>query len=152
MTTPYLIQRGTIEDDSNTKGLDSIVSLDYMGSAEFEFGALPKSLGRIRDNIAKYKYVTYTIGNKSITIFHNEQFNNVEIRDYLIALSNDQIRLKERSDFNTYINPSKHDLEWQSRHPHSTNFWWDIENDIMFWKENEIFTNHFNLIIRVKPI
>lgn len=30
------------------KGVDRYFSMDYMGSAEFEFGALPDSLGRMR--------------------------------------------------------------------------------------------------------
>lgn len=43
MRTPYLIQRGKIvkplaEHDTR---LSKAVNLDYMGSSEFEFGALP---------------------------------------------------------------------------------------------------------------
>ena len=40
---PHLIQRGTIKEGEYT-GLDSLINYDYMGAAEFEFGALPKAL------------------------------------------------------------------------------------------------------------
>jgi hypothetical protein len=47
MKKPYLIQRATIRPevkDTDIKGIDSLLSFDYMGSAEFEFGALPAGL------------------------------------------------------------------------------------------------------------
>src|SRR5690242_4664141 len=48
---PYLIQRGSFDrkrpKDDEITGPDSILSWDYMGSAEFEWGALPQSLRRI---------------------------------------------------------------------------------------------------------
>lgn len=45
--TPYLIQRMMFWKSPRGEGFDDILSMDYMGSAEFEFGALPKSLKRI---------------------------------------------------------------------------------------------------------
>jgi len=48
--TPYLVQRietrQTVRDDD--VGVDRHFRFDYMGSAEFEFGALPKALKAIR--------------------------------------------------------------------------------------------------------
>ena len=44
----WLIQRGEIcTEPSEKKGIDGLVSWDYMGSAAFEVGALFKSLKRI---------------------------------------------------------------------------------------------------------
>ena len=57
MITPYLIQQAKFSDRSDRKGIDSILAFDYMGSAEFEFGALPQSLKRIRENIDNYIYI-----------------------------------------------------------------------------------------------
>ena len=51
-----LVQSGHFKkdiDELNKKeinGLDDIVSLEYMGSAEFEWGALPRSLRRMTIN------------------------------------------------------------------------------------------------------
>lgn len=48
MKEPYLIQRCLLRNPypkrDDIKGIDSIFSMDYMGSAEFEWGALPASL------------------------------------------------------------------------------------------------------------
>lgn len=42
--TPYLVQRGKIRHPLVEGRFSDAVNLDYMGSAEFEWGALPKSL------------------------------------------------------------------------------------------------------------
>ena len=65
----YLIQRGKFKKSDHKKGIDSILKFDYMRSSEFEWGALPESLKRIRSNIKKYKYFDVNIKDKSITIF-----------------------------------------------------------------------------------
>jgi hypothetical protein len=151
MKTPYLIQRAKCEDRDFKKGIDSIINLDYMGSSEFEWGAIPKSLGNVRSQVNSYTYLDVPIGDKVISVFcHDSQKS--EIKMYLKDLSENKIHLKEYSDFNTYINPSKHDLEWQVKRPHDTDFWWDLDNDIMFWKKNPEFEIKFKLIIPVKPI
>jgi hypothetical protein len=56
-TSPYLIQRGTILENSGA--LSDAVRLDYMGRAEFEFGAMPGSLRRMetqQDKLASYVF------------------------------------------------------------------------------------------------
>lgn len=47
---PSLIQRVTRRPEARVeaKGLDSIFSFDYMGSSEFEWGAIPKALKAMR--------------------------------------------------------------------------------------------------------
>jgi len=49
------------EEDSTRKGVDSFFTFPYMGSTEFEFGALPKSLVAIRKK--KNWYTMDTIPN-----------------------------------------------------------------------------------------
>jgi hypothetical protein len=55
----WLIQRATAYKvneiiSSDKKGIDTVFKWDYMGSAEFEFGALGQSLKRIKENIDTY--------------------------------------------------------------------------------------------------
>lgn len=48
----HLIQRCSIRDPrfaGDRKGIDKLLSFDYMGSAEFEFGALPKAVRLLRE-------------------------------------------------------------------------------------------------------
>lgn len=44
ISTPYLIQRMRFRKEPRGQTFDGILELDYMGSAEFEFGSLPASL------------------------------------------------------------------------------------------------------------
>jgi hypothetical protein len=47
---PYLVQRVLVKPRCEKKGINARFSMDYMGSAEFEYGALPQSLKRMRDH------------------------------------------------------------------------------------------------------
>ena len=153
MEKTYLLQRGRFLDRRDfKKGIDSIVSLEYMGSSEFEWGAIPKSLGRVRENINEYTYLDVPMGDKSITVFCKDSQKS-EMRKILEELSENKIPLKNRSNFNTYINPSKMDKEDQERSGgHDTDFWWDIENDFMFFKKDVEFEIEFKKIIATKPV
>lgn len=141
---PYLIQRAKFVK-SDKKGIDSILRFDYMGSAEFEWDALPKSLDRIRKNSVNFSYNDLKINGKEITVYSD---SNIEkITEILIDLSHDKIRLKERSDFKSYVRPSVYDNQWIEKHGHDTDFWWDIENDFMFWKKDSEFAKNFKMRI-----
>lgn len=151
MKETYLVQNGTIEDRDYKKGFDSIVSLGYMGYAEYEFGAVQDSLKRIRENIKDYIYIDVPVFEKPITVFCNE--NQIpEIRQLLTKLGNDEIRTKGVSYFKHHVNPSEYDVKWQAKHPLKEDFWWDLDNDIMFWKKNPEFETKFRDTIPIKPI
>jgi len=137
MNKPYLIQRAKFNDNSGKTGIDKILSFDYMGSAEFEFGSLPESLKRIRENINQYMYSLYFINDKAITIFCKKS-EVLEILNTLEKLAKREIRLKEWIDFSDWLNNEKH------RNDH----WWDIDNDFMFWKKNTKFENEFKELIK----
>lgn len=138
---PYLIQRASFTKRNYKKGIDSILMFDYMGSAEFEFGALPKSLKRIRESIDNYIYLTLKIKDKSIRIFCKSDYENL-IEEYLINLSINKFRLKEFSGFNSYINQEGHFKD-------DYHFWWDIDYDIMFWIDDSDFEKEFrnNIVV-----
>lgn len=138
----WLIQRASFEDRDWKKGIDSIINLDYMGSSEFEWGALPQSLERIRKDLNFYTYLDVPIKDKIITVFcKNTQ--KTDVKQYLTDLSNKKFTLKEFSGFDLYIND---DGYFKDRF----DFWWDIENDMMFWKKNNDFETKFKLKIEKK--
>jgi len=139
---PYLIQRARFENRDFKTGIDSIIKLDYMGSSEFENGAVPKSLKKIRDNKKEYVFIKFNIQKKDIIIYCKESEIS-DVKKYLLELSRGNHKLKEYCDFKEYINPSKFDLEIQAGYGHKTDFWWDIENHIMFWKQNTEFKMKF---------
>ncbi len=67
----WLIQRGTVNQISATR-IDDFVHWDYMGHAEFEFGALGKSLIRILYRFDEYKVLPtdlFSSDGKRVMVF-----------------------------------------------------------------------------------
>jgi len=148
----YRIQRGTIREEMNTdkKGIDTIIDFDYMGASEYEWGALPESLVVIRKDINEYTYLDVPINNKVITVFcQNSQKS--DIKTFLTELGDGKMHTKMGSYFDRYLKPSKHEIEWQTKHPLETNFWWDVDNNLMFWVKNPDFEIEFKNAIKTKP-
>jgi hypothetical protein len=127
---PYLIQRCTINTplaEENVR-LSQAVDMDYMGSAEFEFGALPKSFRRIEAVAEDWKcrlvpeITENDVPLRVYSAFEDEQFETY--KGYLLELRAGKGHTKERTDFfpgNDY-----------TKKYGKTNFWWDITNDVMF--------------------
>jgi len=146
----YLVQRAQIEDRDYKKGIDSIVSLDYMGASEYEWGAVPDSLKRIRAEISEYTYMDLPMDGKVITVFCKVS-QRPEVPEYLNALANNDMQTKCYHDFNNLLRPSNIHKDFQKKHPLRTSFWWDIENDLMWWEKNSEFEKKFKAIIEKKP-
>ena len=132
MKTPYLIQRGTIRRPlANFNGLplSKVIDFDYMGSAEFEYGAVPKAFREFRKNKQDCNMeVVYSIerDGKPLRMFYylsNEEAE--QYKEFLFNLrSGDKgIRLEEPSYFR---------FEDDGRKFVNTDFWWDIENNVIF--------------------
>jgi len=137
---PYLIQRGIINKpfaDHNAR-LSEAVNLDYMGSAEFEFGALPKSLRRIQQKVDSWtKALIPDIQYVGINLRLFSALKPEELEVYSGYLKSiyyeDSIHLKENARFTDL---SKKTFKFSS----DPDFWWDIENDIM-WTFHKLFSN-----------
>lgn len=102
---PYLIQRAKFAENGHGLGIDSILQFDYMGSAEFEFGALPDSLKRIRKNIAEYTQFQYSFKkhpSKLVTVFCTKEQQEY-IPEILEGLARDKFMLKEYCDLKKHI-------------------------------------------------
>lgn len=136
---PYLIQRAKFNYDPHGNGIDSILDFDYMGSAEFEFGALPQSLKRIRNKISDYRQYEFILNGKKVNVFCDSK-NYTEIYNMIKGLADNKYHLKEYCDFRHFIYFALHMLK--------SDFWWDIENDYMFWKFNSEFNTKFEKLIK----
>ena len=142
--TTYLVQRAQVNFETGGKGIDSILQWDYMGASEYEWGALPKSIKAIRDNISEYTYLDIPLGKKAITAFcTNEQ--KPLMKQFLTDLSKNKIRLKMSSHFDSVI-------KGEGYYHDRTNFWFDIENNLMFWVKNNEFETKFKELIQTKPV
>ncbi len=129
---PYLIQRATFRYNAEKTGIDRILSFDYMGSSEFEWGALPASLKRIRAERDKYRTIDISIKGKTITVFTKDEPD----MEYFNWLTEGRLHLKEFSAFDQYI-------KGEGYFAMKFDFWWDIENDIMFWRKDAGFEADF---------
>lgn len=111
----YLIQR--CEDRGVTtgrKGVDKILAFDYMGSAEFEFGALGTAIKQFRNlkgAITLTKSSIKTRFNKPVWIVAPNAADITDIEKRLIVLSKDKMRLKERSYFDYWFDKSASDYK-----------------------------------------
>lgn len=142
MENPYCIQRAKFQKNEGKKGIDSLLRFDYMGSSEFEWGALPSSLKRVRENLSNYVQFQYSFKkypSKVVTVFCKKEQEEF-IGDILEKLALRQIRLKEFSAFDSYI---KDDGYFKDKF----DFWWDIDQDWFFWKFNPEFDLKFKIAL-----
>lgn len=119
-----LVQSGKFKDDiEEITGRKSIVDLNYMGSAEFEWGALPQSTQRMLTNIDFYDIFTFpqyvNAQGEPLMIYAPKMFieHISGIVDELATGKN--YHLQERCTLPAYL---KGERSYED-------FWWDIEND-----------------------
>lgn len=148
MRTIYLVQRGhvdlktlaTLADPAAEKSellslrLSRVVNFDYMASAEFEWGALPKSFRGLQAARSTWKVIEVdSISDENenpLYVFtgltgpaYDAWFADLQRLRYGRPGSKEYLQTKEYTDFR------KDDTRARSR---PTNFWWDIENHAMF--------------------
>lgn len=137
MNTPYLIQRLIFKKSARTnKGsFDDVLGCDYMGSSEFEFGALPKSLKRIAKGFDELALNIYSSlknhKGQKLTIIAKKSVSEYYYSHYMVDLASGKMRLKEQSRFNQAISGK----DWRGKQIDDyfkVDAWWDIDNDVIF--------------------
>jgi len=131
----YLVQRMNakeVDNSEKTPSMDQLWSMDYMGSAEFEFGALPKSLKRVCRRLDEYQ--TYTLKefkrpdtDEAVRVFClPEQLDEITegIRG-LLESEYPKLRMKEHARFYSNFHGTEDEY-------FRTEAWWEIESDFFF--------------------
>lgn len=127
---PYLVQRVDEREHHHEshKGVDRFFSFDYMGSSEFEFGALGKALKEMRSDISKWepkqikvgKHVAWYVGDPRMLVNATEFFT-----DQLSGMVARKIDTKER----THIRRTYHAVQLRPKNVsydvHSG--WWALD-------------------------
>ena len=137
----WLVQRAEIPKplaDPDTSTLTNSLKLDYMGSAEFEFGALPNSLRSLRSAHEQGKMVIRLVHGikegdhplRVLSLFNDDAFN-----DYVKELK--KLRYEDPRTKETTRFQHNYSQKWGS---FNTDFWWDIDNDTM-WSFNKNYMN-----------
>lgn len=127
MSAFYLTQRLTRRDGGGS-GFDAHFSCDYMGSAEFEWGALPASLKRIRAS-RKIALHEGTVTRKSIVVpvfVVGDKKTISTIPDLLTEwISDEYPRGKEMTYFDRLIEGTAGEYV-------RCNAWWSLSDDVMW--------------------
>ncbi len=135
MEQPYLIQRGVIRRPINTDCISDLIALDYMGSAEFEFGALPRSLRALRElsaqglvQVRKVESIQDSEGRhlRVLSGYHDSEFDIYV--GWLTQLRANQLRTKETTRFASNYQHSRFS---------TADIWWDVVNHT-FWTFDKV--------------
>jgi hypothetical protein len=122
----WLIQRGTFKDtaDADIKGIDSLISYHYMGSAEFEFGALRHALTHFvshYSDIVALEIPLFDLETNGITMFCLKD-QKVDAEATIVACGTDpHPSLQERCNLWDYLTGGSFD-SWSD----NTDFWWAL--------------------------
>jgi hypothetical protein len=139
MKMPYLVQRLKFREhpQEKSKGVDKFFSMDYMGSSEFEWGALPKALKAFRATklLKKPKKIKqYPDGHTVWYVGPESEY--VTAREFFFSQLKDpyKIPLKE----STWID-AKFGMSRLFRHPEriDTIGWWAIDSTWAIFTEKE---------------
>lgn len=132
MEKPWLIQRCSLKTTNKEEinGIDSYLRPDYTGSAEFEYGALPKAIKRIlgvdpvlKNNLDLYKIREVVINKTPFFILCKEE-DYGPIAQFLVAEVDSAIspnRLQEGTRLRQVLEGNEYYQQFR--------IWWDIEND-----------------------
>jgi len=147
----YLVQRGhiastDIKPNSPDHRFSNLVELEYMGSSEFEWGAIPQSLRRMGEQIQTGKTVVMqdirNADNQPLRVYYGsnelKESHRPQFIEDLHQLRAGTKRLKECSRFEA------------SRKPYGdreTDFWWDLESDVM-WSFNKYLMNDLPVVLK----
>lgn len=140
-----LVQRMTLRDRENTsgKGVDRFFSMDYMGAAEFEWGALPGSLKRMRESVRPSIRRIKHAQNIVWYVGPDTWFEPAEMffQDQLKTRQNRKIRCQEPSRiYETFIGDDWAPVnQMYGSPPKKATFsgWWDLGNDWAFFTKKD---------------
>lgn len=133
----YLLQRAGFADNPGKGGIDKILDFEYMGSSEFEWGALPRSLKEIRSRKDQYLYQDYEIDGITFTLFAPDDIQR-DFPGWIKDLINLKVRLKESSRIHVL---------YEDGEDFGPDFWWSLCDGFMFWVKNKSFEKEFRTLI-----
>jgi hypothetical protein len=121
--------------------LREVFSFDYMGSAEFEWGAVPKALTILaegRKNLVKFELQPKEWGvktDKPIFVICNKN-DKKDVSSFIEKIAKDDyaVQLKEYTRLNDALLPPKHP-EWPCR----IFGWLELETGFFFFTDKEMY-------------
>jgi len=141
-------RRGGLTEEA-FNALGKIWSYDYMGAAEFEFGALPESFERIKKNLNEYIFDKVNI-EATATDYSGKRIKKIKKDQdvFYFCLRDDQKEVEEL--LKKFANGVEHDYRSKEYIGLSESIfyedlrvvgWHDIENDFLFFIDKQMFEN-----------
>lgn len=146
------LRNGGLSDEAMDM-LREIFSFDYMGAAEFEFGAVPKALQAIAKNADKYKALSFSLplnkvakgwrdkstedptGNAEIFVICNKVDTDevlIRIMSWASEPYEKTHQLKETTMLSQTLRP---DSDWETR----VLGWFELDNGYFFFIDKEMW-------------
>ena len=124
----YLIQRGVFHESDRKSliGPGGVVRLYPMGSAEFEWGAIPRAYRRLMYHYKEYEIFNtgiYTPEKEELIVFSKKDCASKVIQGIRLFIEQPYI-LKEKSELEKIPNAKRGDTSYNRR---ITDFWWCID-------------------------
>lgn len=120
--------------EGTMKLLNRIFSFDYMGSAEFEYGAIPECFDSIAKNVKQYSVHEFLIKKTPVYVICKDE--EKELVDKRIKeLAKDKIRCKAGHGFNWALGLSK----YSKKEDCEIFGWLELDNEFLFFVSKEMF-------------
>jgi hypothetical protein len=134
---PFSFGGGLVNGGLSNEAMDllcPIFSFDYMGSSEFEHGAIPRFFQTIGENSEEYTTSEMSVNSTKIYIICRSRCED-EVKKRIYEIAHDRVRTKEHVGLNIAVGLS----EWYRKEncPHIG--WLEIENEFMFFVSKEAF-------------
>lgn len=136
----YLIQRYELRSDEQrfAKGVGRYLSGDYMGAAEFEWGAVPKAWADIRGR--ENKIVVLEIKTRQggdVTVLCPVDTDTVKLNEEFASLAKNEVQTKEWTNFDRWFSPpcswdgELQTVAWLSVGDHTTPVFWTVDPHVV---------------------
>lgn len=142
---PYLVQRCSVKTGFHS-GLKTgdYLKLDYMGSSEFEWGAIPKFQREILPKLALLKQGVVVHGGYTL-YFLAPLDQHTDYAQILKDLIDRKTRTKEslHMDFKEtiYVGKKQTPMYDQPHAPYSVTVWFDLDNQLIFARDPKVLEN-----------
>ncbi|GAG28762.1 unnamed protein product, partial [marine sediment metagenome] len=141
------------------KLLSQVTSFDYMGSAEFEFGKVPKTLAAMLENSREYTLLNIEVNFKA-SKFGETDVDEGKAPVWIICKGEDADEVEKRiryyavTDYNNPPYVTKEMVFLNSAlagHREKLKGWFELDNGYMFFSDKEMFENFAKMLLLMEP-
>lgn len=142
---PYLLQRAKAQEFKPDLKTGDYLKFDYMGSAEFEFGAIPRFQRNINDKLSKLRPFKVPIADGTELWILCEVDQAYDYSKMIEDLYAGKLRTKESTGFNRkevlYVGKKRTALYDQPHAPFSNDVWFDLDNELIIARNEQTLLN-----------